>query len=204
MTAATCSTRPSFARSAGTTRSAGTKVSPRRCAGTPTTATGGSRSAAAPRSTKPLGVARGGRGRPAGLPASDDGDLVLPPGKVEHRADEVAPARAEEPGAAHDPALEHLALAGELRPAVDRERVRLVRLDVRLALRPVEDVVGREIDNRRAERDHVARAGDVDRLRPGRVRLRPVHVGPGRRVEDQVTLCYLVKRTRDVPVGAGQ
>ena len=96
-------------------------------------------------------------GRRAGL-VGDDAHLVALCAEPQHRPDEVRAGPAEQPRAAHDPALAHLALALELRPAVDRERARLVGLDVRLALRAVEDVVGRVVDDRHAQRDDVARA----------------------------------------------
>ena len=52
--------------------------------------------------------------------------------------------------------------------------LRLVRLDVRLALRPVEDVVGREVDDRRAERRRRCACRRRSRAprRPGRPRRR--------------------------------
>ena len=77
-------------------------------------------------------------------------------------------------------------LAVQLRPAVDAERVRRVRLDVRLALRAVEDVVGREVDERHAELGDVLRAADVHRRRALRVVLGAVDVRPGRRVQDEL------------------
>src|SRR5215211_2041581 len=91
----------------------------------------------------------------------DDRDLVLLSPQREHRPQEVPPGRTEEPGAAHDPAVAHLELARELRAPVRRERIRLVRLDVGLPLRAVEDVVGRVVDDRSPQLDHVARAADV-------------------------------------------
>ena len=81
-------------------------------------------------------------------------------------------------------------------PAVRRERVRRVRLDVRLALRPVEDVVRRERDERRAERRDVRRAADVHRGGALRIALGAVDVGPGRGVQDDV-------RRSSSPAGAG-
>ena len=66
--------------------------------------------------------------------------------------------RAEEPRGADDPRLlARRRLAVQLRAPVGAERRRRVRLDVRLALRPVEDVVGRPGDERRAERRRVLR-----------------------------------------------
>src|SRR5204863_2132915 len=99
------------------------------------------------------------------------GYLVAVCAEAQHRLDEVRASPPEEPGAADDPALAHLVLALDLRPAVDRERPRLVRLDVRLALRAVEDVVGRVADDRHVLRHDVASARDVDELRAGRVGL---------------------------------
>ena len=80
-------------------------------------------------------------GRAAAL-VVDDRDLVALGAEPQHRAHEVVRRRAEEPRGAHDPRL--LAgrrLAVQLRAAVDAERRRRVRLEVRLALRAVEDVV---------------------------------------------------------------
>ena len=48
--------------------------------------------------------------------------LVVLLREPQHRAHEVVAGRAEQPGGADDPAVPHLALAGELRPAVDAER----------------------------------------------------------------------------------
>ena len=94
-------------------------------------------------------------GRGAAL-VVDDRDLVPLGAEAQHRAQEVVPGRAEEPRRAHDPGpLARRRLAVELRAAVAPTRVRAVRLDVRLALAAVEDVVGREVDERRAERGDV-------------------------------------------------
>ena len=116
----------------------------------------------------------------------DDRHLVLLLAEREHRPDEVLARPAEEPRRADDPALPHLALALELRPPVLRDRARLVRLDVRPALAAVEDVVGREVDDRSAERDDVSGALDVDarcaladRPRRRRRRSRPQRAGRG-------------------------
>src|SRR5206468_5596742 len=73
-------------------------------------------------------------------------------------------------------------------------------LDVRLALRAVEDVVGGVVDDRRAERGHVARAGDVDELCSGRVGLRAVDVRPRGSVQDELRLGR--DRLRDVELRA--
>src|SRR5262249_38723377 len=74
----------------------------------------------------------------------DDGDLVALLPEREHRAEEVLARPAEEPGGAHDPGvLAGRSFAQELRPPVRRLRVRRVRLEVRLRLAPVEDVVAR-------------------------------------------------------------
>src|SRR5207248_946895 len=59
----------------------------------------------------------------------DHRHLVPFAGELEHGPDEVLARPAEEPRAADDPAFPHFALALELRAAVDRERVRLVRFD---------------------------------------------------------------------------
>src|SRR5690242_11631975 len=82
-----------------------------------------------------------------------------------------------------------------------RSRVRRVRLDVRVALRPVEDVVGREVDERRTELGGVLRPSDVDRRRLLRIRLRPVDVRPRRGMQDEVDGSEIRRRRqRHVPV----
>ena len=67
------------------------------------------------------------------------------------------------------PGLEGEPLALELGPRVDRQRRWLVRLDIRLVVGPVEDEVGREVDQRRAlapaRAGHVEGALRVDRKR---------------------------------------
>src|SRR5919201_3493306 len=74
---------------------------------------------------------------------------------------------------------EDQALAVQLRPPVDREGRRLVSLDVGLVVRPVEDEVRREVDERRAASParvgDVARTFGIDRERLRRLRLRPVY-----------------------------
>ena len=55
-----------------------------------------------------------------------------------------------------------------------------------VALRAVEDVVGRVVDERRAELGGVLRAADVDRRRALRVVLGAVDVRPGRRVQHEL------------------
>ena len=104
----------------------------------------------------------------------DDPHLVALTTEVQHRPHEVLARPAEEPGAADDPAVADLALTGELRPAVDRKRARLVRLEVRLAFAPVEDVVGRVVDDGHPERGDVARPHHVHSLRAGRVKVSTV------------------------------
>jgi hypothetical protein len=85
---------------------------------------------------------------------------------------------------------EHRALGGELRPAVDRARRRLVELVVRRRLFAREDVVGRDQDDARAR----ARRGLADVARPDHVHadrgvgvlLAAVHGRHGGDVEDRV------------------
>ena len=120
----------------------------------------------------------------------DDRHLVLLRAELEHRPHEVLARPPEEPRGANDPALPHLALTLELRAPVDRQWPRLIGFDVRLRLQSIEDVVRREVDDRRAERHDVASPLDVHPRRPFRVGLGPVDVSPGRGVEHQVTLCY--------------
>jgi len=124
--------------------------------------------------------------------------LVLLLGESKHRADEVLPGPAEKPRAPDDPALPHLALALELRAPVHREGIRLVGLDIRLALSSVEDVVRGVVDDRRAERDDVRRSVDVDELCSIRVALGTVDVGPSRSM--QYELRPVAERGRDCDV----
>ena len=142
-----------------------------------------------------------GVGRAAAL-VVDDRDLVALGAEPEHRPDEVVPDRPEEPRGADDPRLAAGGrLAVELRAAVGAERIRRVGLDVRLALRAVEDVVGREVDERHAERGRVLRAADVDRRRALRVVLGAVDVRPGRRVQDELDAAGAAgRREADVPL----
>ena len=127
-------------------------------------------------------------GRRAAL-VVDDRDLVPLLAEPEHRADEVRARRAEEPRRADDPGpFAGGRLAVQLRPPVRGLRVRPVRLHVRLALASVEDVVGRVVDERRAEGGDVRGAADVDRGRALRIVLGAVDVRPGGRVEDDVGL----------------
>ena len=117
----------------------------------------------------------------------DDRHLVPLRSETEHRADEVVPGLAEEPRRADDPgAVARRRLAGELRAAVRGERGGQVGLDVRRPFRPVEHVVGRVGDERRPERCHPGRPGDVRRVRVRPLLLRAVDIGPRGRVEDEV------------------
>jgi hypothetical protein len=110
--------------------------------------------------------------------------LLLPEG--EHRPNEVLSRRAEEPGAPDDPAFFDLPLSLELRLAVDGQRIGLVGLDVRLALRTVEDVIGGEVDDRRAHGDDVSRAKHVDALDRFALGLRRIDVCPCGRMENEL------------------
>ena len=105
----------------------------------------------------------------------------------EHRLDEVLAAGAEQPRGARDEVarvgLGRRALARELGAPVRRERVDRVRLQVRLALGAVEDVVARHVDDRARGLGHVARAVAVDAQRLVLVLLGAVHVGPGGAVD---------------------
>jgi hypothetical protein len=96
------------------------------------------------------------------------------------------PRRPVEPRAADDPALADQPLPFELRPAVNRERSRLIRLQVGLGLGAVEDVVGREVDDRRAEFNDVGCSDNIDSRSPIRLSLGTVDVGPCGCVEDEV------------------
>ena len=117
----------------------------------------------------------------------DDRYLVAVGAESEHRAQEVVTRRAEQPRCPHDPgALARRRLAGELRRAVHRERSRTIRLEVGAELRAVEDVVGRERDDRRSDRSGVGRAGDVRRGRAVGIVLGGVDVRPGRAVKDEL------------------
>src|SRR5919201_692833 len=127
----------------------------------------------------------------------DNTHFVLLRRERQHRPHEVPARPAEEPRAPHDPALADLPLAFELRAAVDRERGRLVRLDIRAGLLPVEDVVGRVVDDGRTERGDVAGSADVHGLRCGLVVLGAVHVRPRCRVQDELRP-EVDRRRRDV------
>ena len=143
-------------------------------------------------------------GRAAALVVHDR-DLVAFRPESQHRPDEVVPDRPEEPRGADDPRpVARGRFPVQLRAAVGAERVRRVRLDVRLALRPVEDVVAREVDERQAERGDVLRAADVDGGRALRVVLGPVHVRPGRGVQDDLRAPDLGQREAHVPLLASQ
>ena len=116
----------------------------------------------------------------------DDRHLVLLGAQIEHRPNEVRAHPAEEPGRANDPAVLHLALASELRAPVLRNRPRLVRLDIRLGLAAVEDIVGREIDDRSAQRSDISGSLDVDTRCALGVSLGSVDIGPSRGVENKI------------------
>ena len=157
----------------------------------------------------------------------DDSDLVPLLAEPQHRADEVVAGRAEEPRGADDPrSLARGRLAVELRPSVGGLRVRPVRLDVRLLRAAIEDVVGRVVDERRAEGGDVRRPahvdgggglriglgavdvrprggveGDVGRLEPGRGRQLHVPLGARQRC-DAVRRELLGERPAELPAGA--
>ncbi len=95
-------------------------------------------------------------------------------------------------------------LAVKLRAPVRRHGVGPIGLDVRLALATVEDVVGRVVDERRAERGDVLRAPDVDGGGFLRVGLGAVDVGPRGRVQHQVRREHRRGGQRDVPVRVAQ
>ena len=83
-----------------------------------------------------------------------------------------------------------LALARELGAAVAGDRVDRVGLDVALLLGAVEDVVGRGVHDRRADRARPRRRrcpapAPVDRRSPRLVLLGAVDVGPRRAVDDR-------------------
>src|SRR6185295_4565023 len=126
-------------------------------------------------------------GRTAALVA-DHAHFVTLAAEREHGTDEVLAGGPEEPRAPYDPARLDLPLPLEFRHPVRGERARLVRLHVRRPLVPVEDVIRREIHDRNAERDDVARALDVHPARAVRIRLGAVDIGPGRGVEHELRL----------------
>ncbi|OQA42558.1 MAG: hypothetical protein BWY52_02166 [Chloroflexi bacterium ADurb.Bin325] len=108
--------------------------------------------------------------------------------------DEVAAARPEQPGHAHDVAprqqVGHDALGRGLAARIDAQRVHRIPFAVELAARAVEHLVGADVQQGRAralraERD-VLRAERVHAERPLRVGLAPVHIGVGRGVDDEV------------------
>ena len=105
----------------------------------------------------------------------------------EHRADEVVARRPEEPRRAHDPARSRRRrLAVQLRPPVGRDAGSGGRTRRTASACAVEDVVGRERDERRAELGRVPRAADVHRRRALRIGLGAVHVRPGGGVQHEV------------------
>ena len=121
----------------------------------------------------------------------DDAHLVALLGEAQHGAHEVGARPAEEPGGAQHPGVaahQGCGLAAELRAAVDALRAGAVALDVRGALRPVEDVVGGVVDERLADRCHVLRAADVRDRGALRVVLGAVDVRPGGGVQHDVHL----------------
>jgi hypothetical protein len=135
----------------------------------------------------------------------DHRDLVTIAREFEHRADEVLARRPIEPGRADDPGvLARRTFTVQLRAPVGRERIRCVRLDVRLVLAAVENVVRRVVDEGRPELRDVPRAADVYRRRPLRVVLRPVHVRPRSCVQDETGRVERWRRKRNVPVGVRQ
>ena len=83
-------------------------------------------------------------------------------GQAQHGLDHVGPGAAVHPGGADDRvAVVELALAAELGAPVDRQRVRGVPLEIGPGERAVEDVVGRQVADVRA--DQAGRLGDVAR-----------------------------------------
>jgi len=135
----------------------------------------------------------------------DNGDFVTLAPEREHGPNEVLSGRPEEPGASNDPrTLPGSRFAVELRPAVRRQRIRRVGLEVRRALRSVKNVISRERHERRAERGGVLRSTDVDRRGVLRTRLRAVDIRPGRGVQHEIDVTEIRRRERDVPVGSSQ
>jgi hypothetical protein len=120
----------------------------------------------------------------------------------EHRPDEVIARRPVEPGAADNPAVADQPLALEFRTAVGRDRSRLVRLEVGLALGAVEDVVGREVDDGRPELNNVVGSGNIDSRGLIGLGLGTVDVGPGGRVEDEIGPVPELDRSGDIELGA--
>ena len=124
----------------------------------------------------------------------DHAQLVALRPQAQHREQEVAAARREHPGRAHDVGLRVLgqerALARELGGAVDAARRDRRALVVAGGIVAREHVVGREPDERGPAR--ARRAGDVAAAvlvrAPGAVgiRLRAVDVGPGGAVQDEL------------------
>lgn len=127
----------------------------------------------------------------------NDTHLVLLLREREHRAHEVAARPAKEPGRPDDPALADLLFSCQLRPSVCRKRIRLVGFHIRLSLATVEDIVGREVNDRRVESDDVPRPPHVDQLGQVRSFLRAVDVCPCRGVENEIGP-VVESRRRDV------
>jgi len=110
---------------------------------------------------------RGEVGRVSGTPSLIGDDLELPSlvGEPQDGLDEVRAELTENPRCTHDDVLDELApyrdLAVCLAAAVNTQRGRFVGLDVRPALGAVEDVVGRDVNQRRSV--HRACARQVSR-----------------------------------------
>jgi hypothetical protein len=130
-------------------------------------------------------------------------DLVAFGGEAQHRAYEVRSRGAEKAGAADDPGL--LAgspLAVEFRAPVRGQGIRRIRLNIRLSLPTIEDVISRVVDEGRADPSGVPGTADVDRgcslgIDLGAVDVRPggcVQHDPRRRIERG-------RRKLDVPIG---
>ena len=129
---------------------------------------------------------------------------VLPDSDLlQDRLDEVPARAAEEPRGAHDEApgkAQRLLLAAPLGASVGRQRADGIVLDVRRALLAVEDEVGRDLDELRAER--AARVGQkadgrrVD-LDGARIGLAVVDLRERRAVDDDVRASARGRRARD-------
>ena len=107
-------------------------------------------------------VRRAGRG--ADLVGDDPQHRALS-GEAQHRLDEIVPVRAVDPGGAQDNVLAqrlaHGALAGLLARAVNPQRIDRIVLSVGAALGAVEDIIGRDMDQRNA--GFAARRRDIGR-----------------------------------------
>ena len=138
--------------------------------------------------------------RPASL-VVDDRHLVALRAEPKHRAQEVVARRAEEPRRAHDHALSPAAASpcSFVRPyAPSGDGGSDSTYGV--ALRPVEDVVGRQVTSGTPSAAACCVAADIDRRRALGIVLRAVDVRPCRSVQDERRVEPLGRRVGNIPL----